>query len=166
MTSWASAVAGVSFNLSFTSSSPIKRPRPLQDVAQFGLVISDTSCTPLPAFWKCVFYFLHRKSFFKNMFWIMTMYTKWINILAWQGVLHTLVFWITAPNTYCHILYMCVFAYLISPTSGCFSFCFSSRLVRYRPTRSALPWRSSFMITSSTARPMAHDTGLPPNWEI
>lgn len=31
MTSWASAVAGVSLNLSFTSSSPTNKPRPLQD---------------------------------------------------------------------------------------------------------------------------------------
>lgn len=42
MTSWASAVAGVSFNLSLTSSTPTKRPRPLEDATPFGLVISDT----------------------------------------------------------------------------------------------------------------------------
>lgn len=41
MTSWASAVAGVSFNLSRTSSTPTKRPHPLQDVTPFGLVFPD-----------------------------------------------------------------------------------------------------------------------------
>lgn len=69
-------------------------------------------------------------------------------------------------NIVSHVAAVCLFAHLMSPTSGCFFFCFSSRLVRYCPTRSALPCRSSFTITSNTARPMAHDTGLPPNWEI
>lgn len=55
--------------------------------------------------------------------------------------------------------------YRTSPMSGCFCFCFSSRSLRYFPTRVAFPWRSSLSITSNTARPMAHDTGLPPNWE-
>lgn len=63
-----------------------------------------------------------------------------------------------------HTLYLC-FPYRMSPMSGCFSFCFSSRSFRYFPTRVAFPWRSSLSITSNTAKPIAHDTGLPPNWE-
>lgn len=125
MTSSASAVAGVSFNLSLTSSTPTKRPQPLQDGRTFGSVVSD-ACQGL--------------TLFRELF-------SYLNPMSriWNQVFK---------------------AYLTSPTSGWFSFCFSSKSVRYRPTRSALPWRSSFTITSRTARPMAHDTGLPPNWGI
>lgn len=43
MTSWASAVAGVSFSLSFTSSIPTNRPHPLHSVTPDGSVTSDMS---------------------------------------------------------------------------------------------------------------------------
>lgn len=82
-----------------------------------------------------------------------------------QSLIHMLVQRLYKHDEY-SVISKCVCSHLISPISGCFSFCFSSRSVRYWPTRSAFPWRSSFTITSSTARPMAHDTGLPPNWEI
>lgn len=63
-----------------------------------------------------------------------------------------------------HTLYLC-FPYRMSPMSGCFSFWFARRSFRYFPTRVAFPWRSSLSITSKTAKPIAQDTGLPPNWE-
>lgn len=91
----------------------------------------------------------------------------WYMIPRFKSLIHMLVQRFYKHDEYSVITKCnCVCAHLTSPISGCFSFCFTSSSVRYRPTRSAFPWRSSFTITSSTARPMAHDTGLPPNWEI
>ncbi len=54
--------------------------------------------------------------------------------------------------------------YRTSPMSGCLVWSWSSSCLRWPPTCTALPLRSSFSRTSNTARPMAQDTGLPPNF--
>lgn len=64
MTSWASAVAGVSVNLSFTSSTPANRPRPLQDVTPHGLSNPRTRLNAQKCCTLAVRTFLNQNSFF------------------------------------------------------------------------------------------------------
>lgn len=54
--------------------------------------------------------------------------------------------------------------HLISPMSRCLVCSFVNKSLRCAPTLVAFPLRSSFSITSRTARPMAQDTGFPPNY--
>lgn len=53
--------------------------------------------------------------------------------------------------------------YRTSPIIWCLVLSFVSKSFRCAPTLSAFPLKSSFSITSRTARPIAQDTGFPPN---
>lgn len=52
---------------------------------------------------------------------------------------------------------------LTSPITWCRACSFLSRFLRWVPTLVAFPLRSSLSITSRRARPIAQDTGFPPN---
>ena len=71
------------------------------------------------------------------------------------------------------VVFFCVFfaseffifeVYLTSPIIGCVGSIALKPSIRHFPTDLALDTSCSFLITSRTAIPIAHATGLPPNW--
>ena len=60
----------------------------------------------------------------------------------------------------------CIISYLTFPISRCLSRIALNPSIRHLPTNLALDNNCSFFITSNTAIPIAHATGLPPNCKI